>query len=109
MESIGTMELLKLAGLIIVGYFILKFIWNIVSGVIKLIIAVILIGVGIYFVKPTILHDVFGKENVENVAKKVGDKGVELVDDAKEVVMEQAKEGTDKAVEKADSLINEQK
>ena len=95
--------MLKLAGVIILGYFILKFIWNTVSGIFKLVVGVIIIAIAIYFVNPTILHDVFGKENVENVATKAINQTNETIDDAKEYVEEKA---TEVVKEKVNSLIN---
>lgn len=94
-----TIEILKLVLAIVVGYFILKFLWNVVSGIFKLILVVILVGVGVYFVKPELLHDAFGKEAVESVAtdikketKELADEGIKQFNSLKNDVVEDTKD-----------------
>lgn len=68
----------NLTGLEIVGIIILVLlfsgvIWRIAKRLFGLLIIAVIVILGIYFVKPTILYDWFGKENVdrvENVVKK---------------------------------------
>ncbi len=66
-------EILMLIGVVVVGYLLLKFLWNMIGNLIKLVIVVIIIGVGIYFVKPELLYNALGKENVEAMAKEAKD------------------------------------
>lgn len=63
-------QILMLIGVVVIGYLVLKFLWNMVGNLLKLLIVVIIIGAGTYFVKPELLYNVFGKENIEAVAKE---------------------------------------
>jgi len=76
-----TNEILMLISVVIVGYLLLKFLWNMVGNLIKLLIVVIVIGTGTYLIKPKLLYNAFGKENVEVVAKEAKD-GIAKVNDA---------------------------
>ena len=80
-----TMEFLKLAVVVILGYFILKFIWGTAKGIVKLILAVIIIAIGVYVMKPELLYDVFGKDKVEGVAKDVEKNGKELIEEGEKL------------------------
>lgn len=94
-----TMEILKLVIVLIVGFFILKFTWGSVKGIIKLVVGIIIIAVGVYLMKPEMLYDVFGKDKVESVAKeskrnikKVGDAVTDTANDAIDSVKEKTKD-----------------
>lgn len=80
------MELLKLAAFILVGYFVLRFLWNAAKGMIKLILIIVVIAVGVYLYDKELVYNVFGKENTEAVV----DKTTELVDKSTEVIKEKA-------------------
>jgi hypothetical protein len=78
-----TTQILTLLAVVVVGYFVLKFLWNATKGILKLVLTVIIIAVGVYLVKPELLYNVFGKENVEQVAdktKEVAKEGAEKVE-----------------------------
>ena len=69
------------------------------SGIFKLILVVIIVGVGFYFVKPELLHDTFGKEAVENVAndikketKELASEGIKQLETLKDDIVEDTKE-----------------
>lgn len=74
------LEIFKIVGIVIVAFFLLKFIWGMLKGVFKIVLTIIVVAVGLYFMKPELLHNAFGKENVEIVAKKVNDGGNELIE-----------------------------
>lgn len=79
-----TNELLMLIGIIVIAIMVLRFLWNAVGSIVKLAIVVVIIGAGIYFVKPELLYNVFGKEKVEAVAtdaKVLAKEGVDAVND----------------------------
>lgn len=94
-----TLEIIKLVLVGFIGLFILKFLWNLVSGIIKLLIITIIVGVGIYIVKPELIYDVIGKENTEMVVNKAKN----ALDTGKTLVIEK---GGEFVKENLDSLRN---
>lgn len=50
-----TNEILMLIGVIVIGYFLLKFLWNIVGNLIKLAIVGVIAIVAVHYVKPELL------------------------------------------------------
>ena len=59
--------------IILLLFLVLKFVGKMIKGLISIVI-VILLGVTVlYFVKPSVLEDFFGKENVEWVVGEVED------------------------------------
>lgn len=89
-----TNQILMLVGLIVVGYLILKFIWGAAKGIIKLALVVIILGAGAYIIKPELLYNVFGKENVEAVAKD----GIEKASEAADTIPKKVEEKVDDVV-----------
>lgn len=81
-------EILMLIGVVIVGYLILKFLWNVVGNLIKLVIVVIVIGVSTYLINPELIYNAFGKENVEAVAKEAKEAIVKVSDVANDATTE---------------------
>jgi len=73
-------EILMLVGLILVGYFLLKFLWNMVGNLIKLTIVVILVGVGVHFIRPDLIDNLIGKEMHDSITTQVNE-GADKVDD----------------------------
>lgn len=94
-----TSQILMLVGLVIVGYLVLKFIWNAVGGLLKLIIVVILVGVAIHFVRPDIITNLIGKETHDAIVKETKDGIAKASDVATEVISKAATEVKD-SVEK---------
>ena len=73
------MEIIKVIAVIIIGLLMLKFIWGMAKGIIKLVLGIIIITVGIYLIKPEILYNTFGMNSVENAASKIKEQGNDLV------------------------------
>ena len=92
----NTNEIIMLVGLVVVGYFLLKFLWNVVGNLIKLAVVVILIGIGTYIYNPILLYNVFGETVVE---ASVG-KGIAVVEN----VIDWTKEKLTKEVTKTVTL-----
>lgn len=101
------MELIKLAVVLILGYFILKFLWNTLKGFIKVVLAVVIIVAGVYFVKPDLLYNVFGKDKVENVANDIKEEADELVEEGKDFVEENADSAIDSVKKAAEDVTNQ--
>ena len=96
-----TMELIKIALVFVVGYFILKFIWGSIKGIAKLLIMVVVIAVGTYIVNHELLYNMLGKDNVEaaarkaeNGANKIGETASDVADSLKEKGKEIVKDVT---------------
>lgn len=100
-----TMEILKLAVMIIVGYFILKFIWNAVGGVIKLIVVVLLVAVGTYLYDKELVYGLLGKENTEQIIDKSIQVANDGLDEVKEFGSEVAEEALDSPKEKGEEIV----
>ena len=102
-----TNQILMLVGLVVVGYLILKFIWGAAKGIIKLALVVIILGAGAYIIKPELLYNVFGKENVEAVAKEAKD-GIEKASDvATDAISDAASEAADTVAKKVEEKVDE--
>jgi hypothetical protein len=85
MENLSTLEIV---GIIVLVLIFGGFIWRIAKRMVTLLLIAVLVVVGIYFVKPTILYDWFGKENVNKVETVVTDKTQELQEKTKETTTE---------------------
>ena len=100
-------QILILLAVIVVGYLVLKFIWNSAKGIVKLAIALIIIVGGIYLVKPELLYNVFGKDKVESVANEIKEESGELVEDGKELLEEGYESAKDSIEKKVDETVTQ--
>ena len=104
-----TNELLMLIGVIVIAIMVLRFLWNMVGSVLKLAVAVIVIGAGVYFIKPELLYNVFGKDKVEAVAtdaKVLAKEGYDAASDAvSDVASDAVTEVKETAKENIDTVI----
>jgi hypothetical protein len=92
MENLSTLEII---GIIILVLLFGGVIWRIAKRLFAVAFVAVLVLLGIYFTKPEILYDWFGKDNVEKVETKVKDGSEEL--------KEKSRESADKAIEALDS------
>jgi hypothetical protein len=99
-------QILMLVGLVIVGYLVLKFIWNAVGGILKLVIVVIILGAGTYLIKPELLYNAFGKENVEMVAKEAKDGVAKVSDAASDALSDAASDAADTVKEEIKNKVD---
>jgi hypothetical protein len=81
MENLSTLEII---GIIILVLLFGGVIWRLAKRLFAVALIAVLVLLGIYFTKPEILYDWFGKENVEWVVGKT--------ENAKEVVREKTTE-----------------
>ena len=95
MENLSNWEIVGIIVLVLIfGGLVIR----IAKSLFKYILIAALVLVGIYFVKPELLNDWFGKENVEKVEQTVKDTGEEL--------KPHVKEGVKKIGEALDSVEN---
>lgn len=87
-------EIIKLIAVVFIGLFLLKILWSMTKGVIKLLLGVLIIGIGLYIMKPEMLHGVFGKDRVENAVDGVKDEFDSLKQNAKNRVKKSFSEVT---------------
>lgn len=99
-----TTQILILLAAIVIGYFLLKFIWNNAIGLIKFVLALIVIVGGIYLVKPELLYNVFGENKVESTVDDIKKETIELVDEGKGIANEIISESTDSLKKEAKKI-----
>lgn len=89
------MEILKIAVIVLVCLFLIKFIWGMAKGVVKLVLVAVLVVVGTYIYDREIIYNMFGQDRTEQMVSKTKDtikKGVDYSkNDLKEIVKDSTK------------------
>jgi len=87
----GSLSTLEIIGIIVLVLLFGGVIFRFAKRLLTIAFIAILVILGIYFVNPKVLHDWFGKENVDKIENKVG----EGLEDAKKETREFADEALD--------------
>lgn len=77
------MSTLTIVILVVIGLILLPILWNIAKGLFKFVVVALLVLGAIYIIKPEIINNLFGKENVESVVNSTKDATKEAFENVK--------------------------